>query len=792
MVPLFVYSKQGGDLLPGQSDLWASDGSIAGTTELSVPGASGGLTPVVFRSFGSRVFFRGQDGQGNLGLWATDGSGAGTLELFAGFAGPITVFGNQALFNGANAQGNLDLWVTDGTALGTRELDVPAGNAGLDPFAITSFGTYALFNGPNPLGNAFGLWATDGTVAGTRELGPGVAANSDPVPPGGLFTQLGTRVLYASNLGDGSLWVTDGTAAGTAALIVSGAGPVGLFPTELTVLGTRALFAGEDAQQKDGLWTTDGTEAGTVEIASGSAPEGLFPSDLTVFGSKVVFAARDAPGKSGLWITDGTSAGTFEIALSTAPISQSFLGGLRPQDLTVFGNKVLFSGVDDRGISGLWVTDGTAAGTAELTVAGAASAGLSVAKLTVVGNKVFFSGNDLSGRPGLWVTDGTAAGTTEVVVPGASTTLGLSPTDLEAVGGELVFTGFDSAGIPKLQSPSNPLGLDIPGDYSLFVTDGTAAGTHQLSTGAFFGYAVSAIPTPSAVSLHGQRADYKLAMDADGAAVIQDTVADRDGSQTIATLHDIIFTDGIGRFDATGNAEEAARLYQAALGRLPDTSGLDFWAGQLDSHTLGLNDVALGFVGSAEFGTRYGSLENLGFVQQLYQNVLGRPGDSGGVQFWTDQLASGAGRAQVLVGFSDSIENKVNTSVNIGDKDRDEAYRLYQAAFNRTPDSAGLNFWTGQLDQGMTAAQVAQGFVGSAEFAQLVNGLGTTGLVDQLYQNVLHRAADAGGEQFWVGQLDSGTSRADVLLGFSDSLENRLNTSGATHDGWVFLPGQTA
>jgi hypothetical protein len=350
-----------------------------------------------------------------------------------------------------------------------------------------------------------------------------------------------------------------------------------------------------------------------------------------------------------------------------------------------------------------------------------------------------------------------------------------------------VFTGFDSAGMPEQQSPSNPLGLDVPGDYSLFVTDGTAAGTHQLAGGAFFGYAVSAIPTPVSVILHGQHADYKLAVNPDGAKVIQDSVVGRDGSQTISTLHDIIFTDGVGRFDATGNAEEAARLYQAALNRLPDAGGLDFWTAQLDSQTLGLNDVALAFIHSAEFSARNGSLDNQSFVQQLYQNVLGRAGESGGLQFWTGQLGAGESRAQVLVGFSDSMENKADTSVNIGDKDRGEAYRLYQAAFNRTPDSGGLNFWTSQLDRGAAPVQVAQGFVGSGEFAQLFAGLDTTAFVDQLYQNVLHRAGDPGGEQFWVGQLSAGTSQAQVLLGFSDSLENRLNTSSATHDGWVYL-----
>ena len=38
-----------------------------------------------------------------------------------------------------------------------------------------------------------------------------------------------------------------------------------------------------------------------------------------------------------------------------------------------------------------------------------------------------------------------------------------------------------------------------------------------------------------------------------------------------------------------------------------------------------------------------------------------------------------------------------------------------------------------------------------------------------LYQNVLGRAPDAAGLNFWTGAMRAGQSRADVLLGFSES-----------------------
>ena len=261
----------------------------------------------------------------------------------------------------------------------------------------------------------------------------------------------------------------------------------------------------------------------------------------------------------------------------------------------------------------------------------------------------------------------------------------------------------------------------------------------------------------------------------------------RDGTHILPASTQINFTDGTGVFDPTGNAEEVARLYQAALGRAPDVGGLDGWTAQINAQTLGINGVALGFINSAEFSSKYGTLNNADFVTKLYQNVLHRAPDSGGEQGWINQLNSGMTRAQVLVGFSDSLENKLDTRGTIGDPHMDEAYRLYQAALDRTPDTPGLGGWTAQLDSGISPLQVAQGFVGSNEFAGLFAGLDTKGFVDQLYQNVLHRAPDSAGEQGWINQLNGGVSKAQVLLGFSDLLENRLNTSQATHDGWVFV-----
>ena len=117
-----------------------------------------------------------------------------------------------------------------------------------------------------------------------------------------------------------------------------------------------------------------------------------------------------------------------------------------------------------------------------------------------------------------------------------------------------------------------------------------------------------------------------------------------------------------------------------------------------------------------------------------------------------------------------------------------EAYRLYQAAFDRTPDKAGLGYWIDAMDKGMTLTQAAAGFAGSAEFANLYGANASdTQFAHALYQNVLHRAGDSAGADFWLHALESSVTRADVLAHFSESAENQTQVIGSIQNGIDYL-----
>jgi hypothetical protein len=103
-----------------------------------------------------------------------------------------------------------------------------------------------------------------------------------------------------------------------------------------------------------------------------------------------------------------------------------------------------------------------------------------------------------------------------------------------------------------------------------------------------------------------------------------------------------------------------------------------------------------------------------------------------------------------------------------------QVYRLYQAAFDRQPDLAGLSYNVNSVDNGMNDIRsMAQYFSNSAEFRALYGpNISNAEYTDTLYTNVLGRSPDAGGYQYWNTQLNSGLSRGEMLLLFSDSDEN--------------------
>jgi ELWxxDGT repeat protein len=264
-------------------------------------------------------------------------------------------------------------------------------------------------------------WVSDGTEAGTfrvKDIYPGVSAfrNSS------YLTAMNGKVYFSANPGnnDYELWVSDGTEVGTKQL--KDINP-GLNPSDpmrqRAVSGNKLFFTANDGTHGYELWISDGTEAGT-KLVKDILP-GIETSDINPFfnftpvGDRIFFGYSDPvnggnASQSGLWVSDGTDAGTYRVSSST-PYNSSGIG--------VFGNKILYASDKDSNAGlELWISDGTSAGTNLLKdinllkgIYGNYSSEPYLRGGIAFNGKFYFSADDGIHGQELWVTDGTTTGT---------------------------------------------------------------------------------------------------------------------------------------------------------------------------------------------------------------------------------------------------------------------------------------------------------------------------------------------------------------------------------------------
>ena len=651
----------------GSNQLYVTDPATGTPGPLSVPNlpATGTFAPSEATSVGQIVLFAAVQTGGERVLWRSDGTAGGTSVVAvpgasAGGVNPqgITAFDGGALFVGSGADNPSDLFFTDGTTTGTREiaalLPIYGSSTLFQPLGVV--GGREVFFGPGPQENQPGLYATDGTAGGTVAL--------DALPQGsqpGVSATVGSHLLYS---------------------VDSGATP--------------------------GLYATDGTAAGTSEILSSDGVGGL-----AGLGNKAVFTLSTASARDALWVSDGTAGGTAAIAIANLPQPQQIFAS----DLTPLGSQVLFSGAD--------------------TVANGGT----------------------GSSYGLWITDGTGAGTREIAP-------GVAPYDIVALpDGQAYFAGTAGNG--------------------LYVTDGTAAGTHLVpGTSGLDPSSLLAVPSP--LRLTGTQAQYALAADDGGALQVRDLTA---GGAVLDLPEARVLTFGDGTeavFDPSGNAEAIARIYLAAYGQAPDLAGLLAYTQQADAGTVSLAQIAAAAPVSAQF-LAGGALSDAQFVTRLYQDADGRAPDPGGLAGYTQALASGQSRGQVLLAIAESPEARVHSQAVAGNANDATISRLYEAIDGRAADPGGLAAYGGALDGGQGVAQIAAAMLASPEYAARFGAPSNAAFVTELYGNLLGRAPDSAGLAGYTAALAGGESRAQLVAGFVNSDEARLATAGVTHLGYVSL-----
>jgi hypothetical protein len=86
---------------------------------------------------------------------------------------------------------------------------------------------------------------------------------------------------------------------------------------------------------------------------------------------------------------------------------------------------------------------------------------------------------------------------------------------------------------------------------------------------------------------------------------------------------------------------------------------------------------------------------------------------------------------------------------------KNEVQKLYVAYFSRPADVAGLNYWTGILQNNPAGYElISHTFATSPEYQAAYAGMSNAQVVNAIYEHLFSRDAEAGGLAYWTDLLD--------------------------------------
>ncbi len=181
------------------------------------------------------------------------------------------------------------------------------------------------------------------------------------------------------------------------------------------------------------------------------------------------------------------------------------------------------------------------------------------------------------------------------------------------------------------------------------------------------------------------------------------------------------------------------------------------------------DDVFLATAGNDEiFGGSGTDSLNLSGPQAGYTVSLGQQGatviDRTGGRDGTDALDG-----VEILNFAGPVSSfsltEFGSTTSLTEDQMQSFVELYIAYFDRAPDAIGLGFWGSAFANGTTLSEMAALFIDQPETrATYPEDLSNLDFANAVYNNVLGRAADQVGLDFWVGVLDAGTVTRDQFI----------------------------
>ncbi len=149
------------------------------------------------------------------------------------------------------------------------------------------------------------------------------------------------------------------------------------------------------------------------------------------------------------------------------------------------------------------------------------------------------------------------------------------------------------------------------------------------------------------------------------------------------------------------------------------------------------------------------------FADAAHQLFLGRGPSSSVRDAWSASLSRGGSRGTLVRNLSTSNEWLGREIENI-----------YRTALGRSSDASGKAYWRQLVIDGLPLSAVGANFYSSAEFYRR-SGSTPRGFVTALYREIVHRAPDQSGLDYWTSVVSGGADRFIVADSFYRSIESR-------------------
>ncbi|MBL0308301.1 MAG: T9SS type A sorting domain-containing protein [Bacteroidetes bacterium] len=332
----------GNDGINGK-ELWQTDGTALGTQMVKDinPGNGNGIT---FTSninwqigiYNGKLYFSANNGTNGDELWASDGTMVGTTMVkdinSAGSSNPrfFTVANGKLFFEASSDLEGSELWVSDGTGSNTTLVkDINPGPSGSSPAYFTSYNgkvyfttsaTFASWLDPN------NLWESDGTPGGTV-IFQDSAAQMTCVYNGHLY--LGKISGYKAPFFEYALYKSDGTHQGTTLLSELPGGHSTNFNRQFIEVGSKLYFLcnyngpnDSGNQLSNDLWVTDGTPANTklIQHASGDSVNVLIYTGLMAENNGSLFFVDQSTYTNSLYKISGNGTGISDVSANNTEV----------------------------------------------------------------------------------------------------------------------------------------------------------------------------------------------------------------------------------------------------------------------------------------------------------------------------------------------------------------------------------------------------------------------------------------------------------------------------------------